>query len=133
MNIADDAFLFLSSDYWLGWGPEGEVVKRRVRQLFRLDPVFVEFDTDYENRPGFAHHLCLLHRDDLLDIPRDEEWHVNWKGRCPLDGHTTYPVMYRYSPFKGTFGMTTGQQGPNARSMYLVKGRGVAHVEVLPE
>ena len=122
LNVADDAFLFLSSDYWLGWQNGQEIVKRRVRQMFRLDPVFVEFDLDRENRPGFAHHLCLLHRDMLLDIPPDEDWHSHWEGRCPIDGHTTYPVMYRYSPYKGTFGMTTGMQGPNAQSMYLVKG-----------
>ena len=122
LNVADDAFLFMSSDYTLGWSVEGEQVRRQVRQLFRLDPVFVEFDTDAENRPGFAHHLCLAHRDYLLDIPQDEDWQSVWRGRCPIDGHTTYPVMYRYSPYKGTFGLTTGMQGPNAQSLYLVKG-----------
>ena len=122
LNIADDAFIMVSSDYYLGWDQQGEVVKRQVRQLFRLDPIFVEFDTDAENRPGFAHHLCLLHRDDLLDIPGDEDWQTTWRGRCPHCGHTTYPVMFRYSPYKGTFGMTSGMQGPNAESLYLVKG-----------
>ena len=122
LNIADDCFIFLSSDYWMGWQNGQEHVKREVRQLFRLDPIFVEFDTDNENRPGFAHHLCLAHREDLLDIPPDEGWQEEWQGRCPKCGHTTYPVMYRYSPFKGTFGMTSGQQGPNAQSLYLVSG-----------
>lgn len=122
LNIADDAFLLLSSDYqWNLYRPEMPPT-RYVRQIFRLDPVFMEFDVDAENRPGFAHHVCLLHRDQLLDIPRDEDWQVEWKGRCPIDGFVTYPVIYRYSPFKGTFGLTSGVQGPNAQSIYLVKG-----------
>ena len=122
LNIADDAFIFLSSDYFMGWQNRKEIVKREIQQLFRLDPIFVEFDTDHENRPGFAHHVCLLHREDLLDIPPDESWHDNWQGRCNKCGHVTFPVMYRYSPAKGTFGMTAGMQGPNAKSLYLVKG-----------
>ena len=122
LNVADDAFLFLSSDYWLGWTAQGEEVRREIRQIFRLDPIFVEFDTDSENRPGFAHHICLLHRDQLLDIPADAGWENEWGGKCPIDGHTTYPVMYRYSPYRGTFGLTTGMQGPNAQALYLTKG-----------
>ena len=122
LNVADDAFIFLSSDYFLGWDGTEEIIKREVKQLFRLDPIFVEFDTDAENRPGFAHHLCLIHREDLLDIPQDEAWQDTWRGRCPKCGHVTFPVVYRYSPAKGTFGMTTGMQGPNTKSLYLVKG-----------
>ena len=122
MNIADDGFLLLSSDYYLGWQQGEEVVRRIVRQVYRLDPVFVEFDTDQENRPGFAHHICLLHRDDLLTIPPDEDWHNEWKGVCPIDGHTTYPVFYRYAPYKGTFGMRSGLRGPDQQAMYFTAG-----------
>ena len=127
LNISDDGFIFLSSDYYLGWSHGEEIINREVRQLFRLDPVFVEFDVDGENRPGFAHHICLLHREDLLTIPGDDDWQSEWKGRCPQCGHTTFPVQYRYSPYRGTFGLATGMQGPNQQSMYLAKGE-VIHV-----
>ena len=127
LNIADDAFLFMSAEYRFGWTEQGPEVRRSVKQLYRLDPVFMEFDTDEENRPGFAHHLCLRHRDNLLTIPRDEDWHLHWRGVCPLDGLMTFPVIYRYTPYKGTFGVTTGVAAPDARAMYLVKGE-VIHV-----
>ena len=128
LNIADDAFIFISSTYEYpcctqeGWHVGKEEVWREVKQLFRLDPVFVEFDTDQENRPGFAHHVCLLHREDLLDIPPDEDWQENWRGRCPICNHTTYPVMYRYAPYKGTFGTRSGVHGPDQQATYLVAG-----------
>ena len=122
MNIVDDGFLFLSSDYYMGWSGEEEVIKRDVRQLFRLDPTFIEYDTDIENRAGFAHHICLMHRDDLLDIPTEDYWIAEWEGVCPKCGHTTFPVVYRYLPFKGTFGVRVGLQGPDAQALYLVKG-----------
>ena len=124
LNIADDGFLFLSSNYYMGWGADGkEIINRRVKQIFRMDPIFVELDMDNENRPGFAHHICLLHREDLLDIPIDEGWEDNWKGKCQMDGHTTFPVMYRYAPYRGTFGIHSGgRQGPDSQSRYLVKG-----------
>ena len=127
LNITDDGFLFLSFQYDFGWVDGRERVESKVRQIFRLDPVFMEFDIDKENRPGFAHHICLLHREDLLDIPEDQGWEHEWKGRCPIDGYTTYPVLYRYTPYRGTFGVNAGEQGPNPRSLYLVKGE-VIHV-----
>ena len=122
LNIADDAFMMVSSQYTSGWRGTSEMVHRSVKQLFRLDPVFVEFDTDEYNRPGFAHHICLMHRANLLTIPRDEEWHFHWRGVCPIDGHTTYPVLYRYTPNRGTFGVTTGVASPDPSALYLVKG-----------
>ena len=122
LNIADDGFIFMSSEYYLGWSGEKEIIRRRVKQMFRLDPIFVEFDTDQENRPGFAHHICLAHRDDLLVIPKDERWEYEWRGKCPQCGHTTFPVLYRYSPYKGTFGVRSGLSGPDARAMYIVEG-----------
>ena len=127
LNIADDAFLYLSSDYMLGWENGKETITSEIKQLFRLDPVFIEFDTDNENRVGFAHHICLFHRDDLLEIPPDEQWNVEWQGRCPIDGHTTFPVHYRYVPYKGTFGVRSGVSGPDRQALYLVKGE-VLHV-----
>ena len=123
LNVADDAFIFLSSDYEHRRGPNGEeTIRREVRQIFRLDPIFVEFDTDNENRPGFAHHLCLWHREDLLDIPQGDGWEYEWQGRCPADGFITFPVYYRYAPYKGTFGTTSGQKSADQQAQYFVKG-----------
>ena len=124
LNIADDAFLFLSHDYYVDWTGGMSVIRSNVRQMFRLDPVFVEYDTDRQNRPGFAHHVCLFHREELLDIPAGEAeaWQDEWGGYCPRDGLRTFPVMYRYSPYRGTFGLGAGSQGANRQSLYLVRG-----------
>ena len=128
LNIADDAFIFISSEYEYKCCPDGfwhsgeEKMVRHVKQIQRLDPVFVEFDTDQENRPGFAHHVCPLHREELLAIPPDEEWHTNWKGRCPQCNHTTFPVIYRYAPYKGTFGTRSGIKGPDQQAYYMLAG-----------
>ena len=66
--------------------------------------------------------MCLAHRADLMEIPPDEDWTSEWKGQCPVDGHTTFPVIYRYAPYKGTFGVRSGKQGPDQQALYLVKG-----------
>ncbi len=122
MNIVDDAFIFLSSEYKLIPDGNGLSIKRIVKQLFRLDPIFVEFDTDDQNRPGFAHHLCIAHRKNLLDIPADGGWEHDWKGKCPIDGYPTFPIMYRYVPSRGTFGAQRGGVGSDADSIYIIKG-----------
>jgi hypothetical protein len=90
--------------------------------LFRLDPIFVEFDTDDRNRPGFAHHICLAHRENLLDIPRDEGWEYEWKGVCPEDGYPTVPVEFRYVPTRGTYGAQKGGIESAKDSLYLARG-----------
>lgn len=122
LNIVDDAFLFMSSDYRMVQRKGKTVIKRYVKQLFRLDPIFVEFDTDDDNRPGFAHHICLAHRQNLLEIPIDEGWEHEWKGTCPHDGYPTFPVIYRYVPTRGTYGAQKGGVGANKDALYLVKG-----------
>ena len=123
LNIADDAFLLASSEYEITKTSEGEVtVKRFVRQLFRLDPIFVEFDTDDDNRPGLAHHICIAHRDDLLEVPRDAGWEHEWKGVCPIDGFPTLPVVYRYVPTRGTYGAQKGGVSTAKDAYYFVKG-----------
>lgn len=127
LNIADDAFLFLSSEYKIDQKNGRYVMSRQIKQLFRLDPVFVEFDTDDQNRPGFAHHICLAHRNDLLEIPKDAGWEYDWKGTCPIDGYPTFPVMYRYLPSKGTYGSQKGGVESQQDALYLVKGE-VLHV-----
>ncbi len=122
INIVDDGFIFLASDYDLVPEGNGLAIKRVVKQLFRLDPIFVEFDADEQNRPGFAHHLCIAHRKNLLDIPLDGGWEYDWKGRCPIDGYPTFPIMYRYVPSRGTFGAQRGGVGSDADSIYIIKG-----------
>lgn len=123
LNIADDAFLLASSEYQLLKDDRGQVsIKRFVRQLFRLDPIFVEFDTDDNNRPGLAHHICLAHRDDLLEVPRDAGWEHEWKGVCPIDNFPTLPVIYRYVPTRGTYGAQKGGVNTAKDAYYFVKG-----------
>ncbi len=123
LNIVDDAFLFLSSQYQLVQTDNGEsVIKRYVKALFRLDPIFVEFDTDDDNRPGMAHHICLAHRENLMDVPKAAGWEYDWKGVCPIDGHSTLPVIYRYVPTRGTYGAQKGGVSTGKDALYLVKG-----------
>jgi len=128
LNIVDDAFMFLSSEYTLDMNDQGEqTIVRKVKQLFRLDPVFIEFDADEQNRPGMAHHVCLAHRSDLLEIPEDKSWDVEWGGTCPIDGFPTFPVMYRYVPMSGAYGVKSGGISSDKESLYLVQGE-VIHV-----
>ncbi len=122
INIVDDIFLYLSSEYRVKEVNGEFIISRSVKQLFRLDPIFVEFDTDDENRPGFAHHICLVHRDELMDVPPDEGWEYSWKGVCPHDGYPTFPVMYRYLPSRGTYGAQKGGVESQKDALYLVKG-----------
>lgn len=123
LNIADDAFLLASSEYQLTKDDHNQVsIKRFVRQLFRLDPIFVEFDTDDNNRPGLAHHICLAHRENLLEVPRDAGWEHDWKGVCPIDNFPTLPVVYRYVPTRGTYGAQKGGVNTAKDAYYFVKG-----------
>jgi hypothetical protein len=122
VNIVDDGFIYLSSEYKMIPEAGGLRINRVVKQLFRLDPIFVEFDTDDQNRPGFAHHICLAHRRNLLDIPLDGGWEHEWRGVCPIDGYPTFPVMYRYVPSRGTFGAQRGGIGTDEESLYIIKG-----------
>ncbi|KKN86917.1 hypothetical protein LCGC14_0264800 [marine sediment metagenome] len=122
LNIVDDAFLFLSSEYTLGSEDGKPTIYRQVKQLYRLDPVFVEFDADSQNRPGMAHHVCLAHRDNLLEVPADEGWEHDWKGRCPIDGYPTFPVMFRYVPMSGAYGVKSGGISTDKESLYIVQG-----------
>ena len=127
LNIVDDAFLFMSSQYTLTTRNGKPVITRMVKQLYRLDPVFIEFDADAQNRPGMAHHICLAHRDNLLEVPADEGWDAEWRGTCPVDGYPTFPVVFRYVPMSGAYGVKSGGISTDKESLYLVQGE-VLHV-----
>ena len=127
LNIVDDAFLFMSSQYTLRERGGRPVITRTVKQLYRLDPVFIEFDADAQNRPGMAHHVCLAHRDNLLEVPADEGWENEWRGQCPVDGYPTFPVIFRYVPMSGAYGVKSGGISTDKESLYLVQGE-VLHV-----
>ena len=123
LNIVDDAFLFLSSEYTLLRTTDNRpMIVRNIKQLFRLDPIFVEFDTDSQNRPGFAHHICLAHRHNLLDGPTAAGWEQGWRGECPIDGLPTFPVIYRYTPTRGVYGAQKGGVDLQKDALYLVPG-----------
>lgn len=98
INVVDDAFLFVSKEYLASVDDDGSLkVSSRPVYIFRLDPVLVEFDLDQRGIPGMRHHVCLFHRDELLEVPPGEGWEIEWKGRCPKDGLPTYPVIYKYN------------------------------------
>ena len=107
INIIDDAFIYLRKRYSVTdeelerfaadpFDPRHRP-RETVIQIFRLDPSLVEIDMDMRGLPGQAHHVCVLHRDVVLDVPPDEDWDVEWRGVCPQCGLMTYPVYYRYS------------------------------------
>ncbi len=107
INVVDDAFLYMRKRYSmtpdkLARAQDPEVDDDDIRpdmevmQIFRLDPTLVEFDLDRRGIPGMAHHVCVFHRDAVHDVPLDERWDEQWRGRCPECGLRTYPVYYRY-------------------------------------
>lgn len=107
LNTVDDAFIYMRisyemSDYELEAARENpfDLDSRpdtEVINVFRLDPTLVEFDMDDRGIPGQAHHLCVFHRDSVLDVPTGQGWDAEWKGICPECGLRTYPVYYKYS------------------------------------
>lgn len=122
LNVVDDAALFLSKEYYTADEEDGETagetadekkIQSFVRHIFRLDPVLLEFDLDYRGVPGMRHHACLFHRDQLLDVPPDEGWEKEWKGRCQSCGYRTYPIWWKYN------------------EQYLAGGYGSAQTKVL--
>ncbi len=98
INVVDDAFILISKDYY-AIPQEDDTFKLRnePRQIFRLDPVLVEYDLDQRGIPGQRHHVCLIHRDNLLEVPASEGWEYEWKGQCPECGLKTFPVWYKYN------------------------------------
>lgn len=106
INIIDDAFLYLRCEYLMSTESlekvsRGEDInpEKTVKHVLRLDPVLVEFDLDYRGIPGMRHHVCVFHRDNLLEVPADDGWDLEWKGRCEVEGCglKTYPVFYKYN------------------------------------
>lgn len=126
INIVDDGFIYFRCKYELA---DHEIAlaredpfnddfapDREVMQIFRLDPTLVEFDMDDRGVPGQAHHICVFHRDAILDVPMGEGWDVEWKGICPDCGLRTYPVYYKYSEQQAS------AYGPGrAKVLYLVE------------
>jgi hypothetical protein len=125
INVVDDAFLFISKEYRLELTESGPKIVARPVYVFRLDPVLVEFDLDHRGIPGMRHHVCLFHRENLLDVPTDEGWEIEWRGTCPIDGLPTFPVVYKYyeqylhpGP-SGHADNITGTASPQGRILYL--------------
>jgi hypothetical protein len=125
INVVDDAFLYYRKRYTM----DDETYERaingdpdanpdqEVMQVFRLEPVLVELDLDYRGVPGMRHHLCVFHRDNLLEVPPDEGWDVEWKGVCPECGLRTYPVYYKYNEQYLQGGYGTAQ----SKVLYLLR------------
>lgn len=126
INVVDDGFIYFRCKYELAdheieraakdpFNPEFSP-DREVMQIFRLDPTLMEFDMDDRGIPGQAHHLCIFHRDSLMDVPMGEGWDVEWKGICVTCGLRTYPVYYKYSEQQAS------AYGPGrAKELYLIE------------
>jgi hypothetical protein len=125
INVCDDAFVFVSKKYTVEaetdndgnlTGKWGEI-QGQPNFIFRLDPVLVEFDLDQRGIPGMRHHICLLHRADLLEVPPGEGWELEWKGKCPQPncGLPTYPCIFKYNESYLQGGYGTAQ----AKVLYL--------------
>ena len=104
VNVVDDAFIYMRPEYTISdrdyqrhQAGEDVTPKKTVKHILRLDPVLVEFDLDYRGIPGMRHHLCVFHRDNLLEVPADEGWDLKWQGKCPECQLKTYPVYYKYN------------------------------------
>lgn len=120
LNVVDDAFLYCRKKYVLTEEEEQKMlvgieptIKTELQQVFRLDPVLVEFDVDYKGVPGLRHHICMFHRENLLEVEPDAGWELEWKGKCPICGLTTRPVYFKYN------------------EQYLQGGYGTAQTKVL--
>ncbi len=122
INICDDAFIFVSKEYTSrrkedenGEPTDEWEINGKPMFIFRLDPVLVEFDLDQRGIPGMRHHICLMHRDNLLEVPPGEGWELEWKGRCPECGLPTYPTQFKYNESYLQGGYGTAQ----AKVLYL--------------
>lgn len=104
LNVVDDAFLYCRKEYTLTEEEEMKltmgqqpVIQESLKQLFRLDPVLVEFDLDYKGIPGMRHHVCVFHRDNLMEVETDSGWENEWGGICPECGIATKPIYFKYN------------------------------------
>jgi len=103
INIVDDGFLYVAKSYYAIPKPDdqggGYRLHAKPEMLFRLDPVLVEFDLDQRGIPGMRHHACVLHRDNLLEVPAGEGWEYEWQGQCPVPGCglPTTPILYKFN------------------------------------
>lgn len=103
INTVDDGFLYIAKSYYAIPATEeeggGYRLHAKPEMLFRLDPVLVEFDLDQRGVPGQRHHACVLHRDNLLEVPAGEGWEYEWQGRCPIPGCElpTKPILFKFN------------------------------------
>jgi len=103
INTVDDGFLYVAKSYYAIPQEEedggGFRLHAKPEMLFRLDPVLVEFDLDQRGVPGQRHHACVLHRDNLLEVPAGEGWEYDWKGVCPVPDCNlpTKPILYKFN------------------------------------
>lgn len=104
INTVDDGFLYIAKSYYAIPDEDEEGNKTyklhaKPEMLFRLDPVLVEFDLDQRGVPGMRHHACVLHRDNLLEVPAGEGWEYEWQGVCPVPdcGLPTKPIMWKFN------------------------------------
>jgi len=124
INTIDDAFLYLRPEYTIRAEDhqaaiEGKDVhpQKTVRHILRLDPVLIEYDLDYRGIPGMRHHLCVFHRENIMEVPPEEGWEEEWKGKCGVCGLQTYPVYYKYNEqyLQGGYGSA------QTKVMYLLR------------
>ncbi len=85
VNCIDDSFLYLVKEYK---DIDGKSVRSKVKEIRRLNPALVEFDLDAAGLPKNAHFMCPIHREKILEEPKQCE-----DDKCKLD---CMPVMYKY-------------------------------------
>lgn len=104
INVVDDGFIYCRKRYTITSEEEAKSltgeepkVEEELLAAFRLDPALVEIAFDYKGRPGLRFHVCLFHRDNLLEVNPDEDWELDWQGKCPICDLKTRPVYYKYN------------------------------------
>jgi len=85
VNCIDDAFLYVVKEYK---NIDNKTVRSKVKEIRRLNPALIEFDLDAAGLPKNSHFMCPIHREKILEEPRQCE-----DEKCKLD---TIPVMYKY-------------------------------------
>ena len=84
-------YLFLAFDYY-GAEYQGKTLKRRLKQVFSLNPEFVSIPTSDTN-----YRMCYFHRDNYSETAY---------GKCDMCGYKTFPIHYFYNTTDGTSKVT---------------------------
>ena len=85
VNCIDDSFLYIVKKYK---NIDNKTVRSKVKEIRRLNPALIEFDLDAAGLPKNSHFMCPIHREKILEEPRQCE-----DEKCKLD---CIPVMYKY-------------------------------------